>query len=77
MAISSDNMDKLKTHAYYSALILKGESQGRDVIIEMQDGEFILAYRAYVFLTHGVAIENIERITIFKDGEGFEFVATL
>lgn len=77
MAIVSEVYDSLKTHAFCKNLILTGKSKGRDTIIEKKDGEYLLVNKAYIFSTPDVVIENIERITIIKDGKEIEFVSTL
>ena len=79
--------DQLKEFNYYKQLILHGETDGRNIIVETKDGtcrilpqkikEQLKGRKARTPHIPGLAanLDEIERITIFVDGQEYEFVA--
>lgn len=70
--------DELREYDYYRGLILNGETDGRNVLIQKKDGTHaIIHHRAKYNAIPGMkaTLDDLERITIFVDGREFEFVA--
>ena len=70
--------DQLKEFNYYKQLILHGEAGKRNTIIERKDGSCaIIHHETKQKPIPGLAsdISDIERITVFIDGQEYEFVA--
>ena len=82
-----DLIEKLKEFNYYKQLILSGETNGRNIIVEKKDGTHAILTqkikdqpkqrKARASNIPGLAanISEIERITVFVDGKEFEFVS--
>ena len=82
-----DLIEQLKEFNFYKQMILSGETNGRNIIVETKDGTCrILTQKiknqpkwrkARIPNIPGLTanIDEIERITVFVDGNEFEFVA--
>ncbi len=82
-------IERLKEFNFYKQLILAGETDGRNIILETKDGVCRILpqkireqskskmRKARIPIIPGLAakIDEIQRITIFVDGKEFEFVA--
>lgn len=72
--------NELKEFGYYRSLILHGETDGRNVLIQKKDGTHaILPFTCKVKRNQipgmKATLDELERVTIFIDGKEFEFVA--
>jgi len=82
-----DLIEKLKEFNIYKQMILSGETNGRNIIIETKDGTSRIIHQKIkeqakgrkARIPHipgvGVNLNEIERITVFVDGKEYEFVA--
>jgi hypothetical protein len=82
-----DLIEQLKEFNIYKQMILAGETNGRNIIVETKDGTCRILHqkikdqpkgrKAKISHIPGLAanIDEIERITVFVDGKEFEFVA--
>ena len=80
-------IDKLKEFNFYKQMILSGETDGRNVLVEKKDGTHAILHhkvkpqptrrKAKIYPIPGLAADlgDIERITVFVNGKEYEFVA--
>ena len=80
-------IDKLREFNFYRQMILSGETDGRNIIIEKKDGSCHVPHQKIKGQLKGrkartpnipgsaANIDEIERVTVFLDGKEFEFVA--
>ena len=70
--------EQLAEFDFYKKMILNGETDGRNVVVEKKDGTCaVIHHRVKWNVIPGMkaTIDEIERITVFIDGKEFEFVA--
>ena len=75
-----DVKDQLREFNYYKQLILHGETNNRNVIVERKDGTCAIAHHVVrndrpVPGLGAITVDQIERITVFVGGQEYEFVA--
>jgi predicted ribosome-associated RNA-binding protein Tma20 len=90
-SISKKNMEnlinKLNEFQIYKQLILNGETDGRNILVETKDGTHAILpqkikpkfIRRKAIIPHipglRASLDEIERVTIFVDGKEYEFIA--
>ena len=70
--------DQLVEFDFYKKLILNGQTDGRNVLVQKKDGTCaVIHHRVKWNAIPGMkaTIDELERVTIFIDGQEFEFVA--
>jgi hypothetical protein len=75
--VLEDTIESLKDFNFYKQMILNGETDGRNVIIERKDGtNYIATYKVKRNEIPGaLKLSDMERVTIFLHGKEYEFVA--
>ena len=72
--------DELQEFGYYRSLILNGETEGRNILVQKKDGTHAILPFVYKIKHNQIpgmkaTLDDLERITVFVDGREFEFVA--
>ena len=72
--------NELREFDFYRSLILNGETEGRNILVEKKDGTHAILQFVYKLKHNQIpgmkaTLDDLERVTIFIDGKEFEFVA--
>lgn len=75
--VLEETVESLKNFNFYKQMILNGETDGRNVIIERKDGtNYVTMFKVKRDQIPGaLKLSDMERITIFLNGEEYEFVS--